>query len=156
MIQKSFFIRGLLVVLLSTFAFACSTPQMELGLSSAADLNMNNADESLPVVVNIYQLTDAKAFEKATFNELWKDDQGILGNSLLHKESLILDPATEQEVRSDRSPEARFVAVMAAFNNQSDSSWRVVKEIKRSFLWIKRSSHVNVLLKDNTIEIKEK
>jgi type VI secretion system protein VasD len=153
MTSKHFFILGFLVVLFSFFAFGCATPQVELGLSATANLNMNSADEPLPVVVRIYQLTDAKTFEKATFSELWKDDQGILGDNLLHKDSLTLDPATHKEIRFDRYPQTRFVAVMAAFNNQADNSWRVVKEVKGSFLGIKHSSHIDVLLKDKNIEI---
>lgn len=153
MTLKTNFLLGLSAIFLSLFVSACATPQVELGLSSTANLNMNNADDPLPVVIHIYQLTDAKAFEKATFNELWKDDQTILGDSLLHKDTLTLDPASHQDIQFDRYPQTQFVALMAAFNNQTDNSWRVVKEVKGSFLGIKHSSHIDVLLKDKTIEI---
>jgi type VI secretion system protein VasD len=145
-----------MVVLLLLFVSACATPKVELNLSSTAGLNMDNTKHPLPVVVRIYQLTDAKAFQKATFNELWKNEQEILGSTLLHKDSLTLDPDSRREVRFDRHEQTRFVAVMAAFNNQTDNSWRVVEEVKGSFFGIKRSSRIHIVLKEKAIEITEK
>jgi type VI secretion system protein VasD len=153
MMSKTVFIRGFLVVLFASLLCACSTPQVKLNLSSTASLNMNRAKQPLPVVVRIYQLTDAKAFEDATFNELWKNDVAVLGNNLLRKDALTLDPAAHREIRFDRDEQTRFVAVMAAFNNQMDDSWRIIKPIKGSFFGIKYSTRVNAILKDKTIEI---
>jgi type VI secretion system protein VasD len=155
MMSKSAFICGFLAALLSVLVCACATPQVKLNLSSTANLNMNNAKQPLPVVVRIYQLTDAKAFEGATFNELWKNDVAVLGNTLLRKDTLTLDPASRQQIHFDRDAQTRFVAVMAAFNHQTDNSWRVVKTIKGSFFGIKYSSHIDAVLKDKVIEIVE-
>jgi type VI secretion system protein VasD len=145
--------RWALPVLSLVLLCACSTPQVKLNLSSTANLNLNNARGPLPVVVRIYQLNDPKLFENATFNELWKDDLAVLGNSLLRKDSLTLDPASHQKIRLDRHEQTRFVALMAAFNNQPDNSWRVVKKTSGSFLGIKMSTKLNAVLKNNVIEI---
>ncbi len=145
------FLVPLFVLLLS----ACSAPQVKVNLSSTANLNMNNAREPLPVVVRIYQLTDPKLFENATFNELWKNDIAILGNSLLRKDSLTLDPASQHKIRLERHEQTRFVAVMAAFHHQPNNSWRVVKKSSGSFLGIKTSTNVKALLKDNIIEMED-
>jgi len=153
MMSKKVFFHGFLVILFSSLICACSTPQVKLKLSSTASLNMNSAKQPLPVVVRIYQLTDAKAFENATFHELWKNDVALLGNNLLRKDALTLDPAAHREIRFDRDAQTRFVAVMAAFNNQTDDSWRIVKPVKGSFFGIKYSTRVNAILKDKTIEI---
>jgi type VI secretion system protein VasD len=155
MILKNVMIRLSLVVLLSSLVCACATPQVKMNLTSTANLNMNRAKQPLPVVVRIYQLTDAKAFEDATFNALWKNDVAILGNTLLRKDTLTLDPASRRKIHFDRDAQTRFVAVMAAFNHQTDNSWRVVKKIKGSFFGIKYSSHIDAMLKDKVIEIVE-
>lgn len=148
-------IRVVLVTLSVILLSACSAPQVKVNLSSTANLNMNYVKEPLPVVVRIYQLTDPKLFENATFNELWKKDLAILGNSLLRKDSLTLDPASQQKIRLERHEQTRFVALMAAFNNQPNNSWRVVKKSSGSFLGIKMSTNVKALLKDNIIEIQD-
>jgi type VI secretion system protein VasD len=155
MMSKSVFIRGFLVTLLAALVCACATPQVKMNLTSTANLNMNSARQPLPVVVRIYQLTDAKAFENATFDELWKNDLAALGNTLLRKDTLTLDPASRRQIHFDRDAQTRFVAVMAAFNHQNDNSWRVVKKIKGSFFGIKYSSRIDAILKDKVIEIVE-
>jgi type VI secretion system protein VasD len=147
--------RVVLIALSATLMSACSTPQVKVNLSSTANLNMNNAKEPLPVVVRIYQLSDSKLFENATFNELWKNDLAVLGNSLLRKDSLTLDPASHQKILLERHDQTRFVALMAAFNNQPNNSWRVVKKSGGSFLGIKTSTNIQALLKDNIIEIED-
>lgn len=155
MMAKHLCMRVVLIALSATLMSACSTPQVKVNLSSTANLNMNNAKEPLPVVVRIYQLSDSKLFENATFNELWKNDLAVLGNSLLRKDSLTLDPASHQKILLERHDQTRFVALMAAFNNQPNNSWRVVKKSGGSFLGIKTSTNIQALLKDNIIEIED-
>ena len=145
--------RGFVVALFSVLVSACATPQVKMNLSSTASLNMNGAKEPLPVVLRIYQLTDPKVFENATFSDLWKNDLVVLGNTLLRKDSVTLDPASLQKLRFDRHVQARFVALMAAFNSQPDNSWRVVEKVKGSFLGIKRSTKIEAVLKDKVIEM---
>lgn len=132
---------------------ACSAPQVKVNLSSTANLNMNDANEPLPVVVRIYQLTDPKGFENATFHELWKNDLAVLGNSLLRKDTLTLDPESRRKIRFERHEQTRYVALMAAFNHQPNDAWRVVEEVDGSFLWMDVSTSIKVILKDNVIEI---
>lgn len=116
------------MVLVSLLLCACGAPKLKVDLSSTSNLNMNTASEPLPVVVCIYQLTDPKVFENATFSELWKNDLAILGSTLLRKDSLTLDPASRQKVRFERLEQTRYIALMAAFNCQPNNSWRVVKK----------------------------
>jgi type VI secretion system protein VasD len=153
MMSDKIFKHCFLVVICSILLCACSAPQIKLNLSSTENLNMNSRKEPLPVVVRVYQLTDPKSFENATFHELWKNDLAILGNTLLRKDSLTLDPASRQKVRFERHEQTRYVALMAAFNSQPDNSWRVVKEANGSFLGIDFSTSLKAVLKDNVIEI---
>ena len=151
--SKTTVISWILVAALSTFVCACSSPQVKVNLSSTANLNMNRGKEPLPVVVRIYQLTDPRIFENATFSELWKNDLSVLGNTLLRKDSLTLDPASRQRLQLDRHEQTRYIALMAAFNSQPGNSWRVVKEANGSILGIEFSTNVKALLKDNVIEL---
>lgn len=152
--KASFFYLVSFALLCTTFTLCgCSSTQLKVNLSSTANLNMNGAHEPLPVVVRIYQLADAKSFETATFNELWKTDLTVLGNSLLRKDTLTVDPASQQKVRFDRHEQAKFVGVMAAFRNQQNNSWRIIQKTSGSFLGMSRSTSLTVLLKDNVIEL---
>ncbi|ABA90043.1 type VI secretion system outer membrane lipoprotein TssJ [Syntrophotalea carbinolica DSM 2380] len=149
------FMRWFVTIPFCIMLCACSTPQVKMNLSSTANLNLNSAKEPLPVVVRIYQLSDPKVFENATFNELWKNDLAVLGNSLLRKDILTLDPASQQKFRFERHEQTRFVALMAAFNKQPNDSWRVVKKVNGSFLGIKVSTKIKAILKNNIIELED-
>lgn len=143
----------LFLLLLAVVLTGCSAPKVKVNLSSTATLNLNNNDEALPVVVRIYQLSDNQAFENASFEDLWKSDISVLGNTLLRKEIVVLDPASQQKIEVERHDLARYVGIMAAFHNQPDNSWRVIKRADKSFLWIDLSTRINALLKDNSVEL---
>lgn len=152
-IKSSFY--ALLVLACTTLLLGgCSAPQVKIDLSSTAALNMNQDQEPLPVVVNIYQLSDKKAFENASFEELWKSDLTVLSNSLLRKDTLTLDPASQQKLVLEKNDQARYVGIMAAFRQQPDDTWKILKKIDRSFLWMDLSTTVTALLKEHHIEVK--
>jgi len=144
---------GIFLLLLTVVLTGCSAPKVKVNLSSTATLNLNNNDEALPVVVRIYQLSDNQAFEDASFEDLWKSDISVLGNTLLRKEIVVLDPASQQKIELERHDMARYVGIMAAFHDQSNDSWRITKRADKSFLWIDLSTRIDVLLKDNSVEL---
>ncbi len=133
----------------------CSAPQVKIDLASTATLNLNQAKEPLPVVINIYQLSDKKTFEEASFEELWKSDLTVLRDTLLRKESLTLDPASEKKIIIEKNEKAKYVGIMAAFHQQPDESWKVIRDVDRSFLWIDLSTTIKALLKEHHIDIEE-
>ena len=133
----------------------CSAPQVKIDLTSTATLNINRNKEPLPVVINIYQLRDKKTFEAANFEELWKSDLTVLSDSLLRKESLTLDPASEKKLVIEKNEHAKYVGIMAAFHQQPDDSWKIIKDVDRSFLWIDLSTTIKALLEKHHIYIEE-
>ncbi len=142
---------GFLVVL----AGGCANPEVRINMSSTANLNLNEFDEPLPVIVNIYQLSDDKAFAEASFNELWKRDLVTLGDSLLTKESLTTNPASQERLVYPRHAQARYIGVMAVFRQPEKVAWRDVQPVADGFFKKKFSSNVTVTLKGNTVEISD-
>ncbi len=151
--KKFRFHQTLLLALLLCLTAGCSSPQVRLNLSTTANLNLNEVNEPLPVMVNVYQLSDSKAFEEASFSDLWKKDLVSLGDSLLTKESLTTNPASQEQLVYPRHPQARFVGVMAIFRKPEKEAWRSVIPVADGFFKKKLSSNLVVNLKGNTIEI---
>ncbi len=143
----------LVFTLLLSLLAGCSSSQVRLNMSSTANLNLNEANDPLPVMVNIYQLSERKAFDKADFSSLWKKDLVTLGDSLLTKESLMINPASQEQLIYERHPQTRFVAVMAIFRKPEQEAWRSIQPVADSFLKRKLSSKMVVNLKGNAIEI---
>jgi len=148
------YLSGLLMLLLVCCA-GCASTEMDVKLSSTANLNLNDADEPLPVVVRIYQLTDAKPFEEAQFDELWKSDLKVLGGVLLRKDMVVLDPASQKEVQIERHERTRYVAVMAAFRNIKGGHWRLVQPVSNSWLSTRTATKLTVQMSGNRVKLVE-
>lgn len=147
--------KHLLLVGLLALATACSAPQARLTISSTANLNLNDSDEPLPVMLNIYQLGDDKAFTEAGFTELWKKDLAALGDSMLTKETLTINPASQERLVFERHAQARFIGVMAIFRKPEKDEWRAVAPVANGFFQRKFSSNLTVNLKSNRVTIAE-
>ena len=132
---------------------ACSGPMVKVELQSNQGLNPNRQGESLPVVVRVYQLNDKGAFESATFNQLWKQDEGILGATMLSRSEIIINPSTTDKIELDRHEQAKYVGVVAIFRNPIDRKWKDLRELNTDFLTRRFSTSFDVSLTDNTLHI---
>lgn len=147
---KTAFVTLLLVVLT-----ACGGPMVKVELQSNQGLNPNRQGESLPVVVRVYQLNDKGAFESATFNQLWKQDEGVLGKTMLTRSEVILNPSSNDKIELDRHEQAKYVGVVAVFRNPIDRKWKDLRELSTDFLTKNLSTSFDVSLIDNTLHISD-
>lgn len=142
------------LILLSLLA-GCSKPSVRVALSATANLNLNEAREPLPVVVRVYQLAEDRPFQKADFGDLWKKDLLTLGDSLLTKDEVVVNPAGQEQLTYPRHDRARFVAVMAVFRRPGEKGWRDIQPVPKGFFSRRFSKAITVHLKGNTIDIVE-
>ncbi len=141
----------LLIALLSTVG--CAGPKVDVGFSSTANLNLNSFDEPLPVVMRVYQLSDDQVFQKATFEQLWKNDLMTLGDTLLNKDEIVMEPASQESLSYMRHEQAQFIAVMAVFRTPEGEQWRATEALPEGVFSRRFSRRVTVRLKGNTVEI---
>lgn len=92
-----------------------------LQMRGVAPLNLNDAGESTPVDVRIYQLKDDGAFKRATFEKLWTEADKVLGQDYLaapRVESIVPGNATDQPKRitlGELEVGTRFIGIMALY-----------------------------------------
>ena len=112
----------LLLPLLAVLALGvgCSR-SATLQVRGLAPLNLNDAGESTPVDVRIYQLKDDGAFKRATFEKLWTEDEKVLGQDRLaapRVESVVPGNPTDQPKRialGELESGTRFIGIMALY-----------------------------------------
>lgn len=143
-----------IALLLALLLAGCSTPSLDVRLSSTANLNMNETDEPLPVVVRIYQLSQAEAFEAASFEELWRSDLATLGNALLVKEEMVMDPAYTRTVEMARHDDTEYVGVVAVFRTAEGDSWKDIERVSSSWLGRRLGDDIRVALQGNSVVLK--
>jgi type VI secretion system VasD/TssJ family lipoprotein len=109
-------------------AALAAAPRRSLRLSIRAErsLNTDRAQASASLALRVYLLRDGQAFERASFDTLYDDDEATLGSALLKRESLHLRPGETRELVLSLSDDARVLAVFAAYRELARTQWRTV------------------------------
>jgi type VI secretion system protein VasD len=144
---------GTLGVLLAALALAACASQppkpapTQAAVIASADVNPDSQGRPSPVVVRIYQLRGDAEFKDAGFFALWDQEQATLGSSLIMRDERTLFPGQQVKLDLALSPDARFLAVAAAYRDIRSSRWRAVVGVpEKSLLKLlaKRRVSVNV------------
>jgi len=126
------------------------TPPVIIKLKSSENLNPDSEMHSLPVIVQIYQLTDLDKFEQASFNDLWKKDSEILGGSLLSRKEFTILPNSETQIKLLKDSKTKYIAFLALFRNPENNDWRSSKKISVGI----SPRTINIFLRSNILEVK--
>lgn len=129
--QGLFFV-GLVVAALALTACASKpvVSQIQLSVLAGADVNPDARNRPSPITVRVYALKSAAAFEAADFFSLYEKDASILGADVVQREELLLRPGDNKPLEMKLSPDAKSLAVFAAFRDLDRARWRAVRVIE--------------------------
>lgn len=127
-------LRAAPMVAMLAFA-ACATkplPPTEIsGLVQAApNMNPSVSKRPSPLLVRVYELKSAAAFNSADFVALYQRDQAELGADLVAREEMILNPGDSRPFAKVAAPETRFVGVFGAYRDLDRAKWRSVVAVQ--------------------------
>lgn len=140
-VQTLFIVSAL--ILQSACTYLPSVP-LTLHFKASAYLNPISDQHSLPVLIRIYQLSDAQAFQDATFNQLWRSARQALGNSFVAENQFSLYPLSQQRINITPRQRGHYIAVMAVFHNHSTREWRFIQPIPNKLKALMRSIQIRV------------
>ncbi|WP_423393669.1 type VI secretion system lipoprotein TssJ [Burkholderia sp. LMG 21824] len=129
--------------------FVAKVKQMNLVIESRSALNENEQDQSLPVVVRVYQLKDAKVFENAGYAQLLDDDRALPKADLLGSMEATLGPGATVKLSAPMADDAHVVGVAGFFRDLAGAEWQLV--IPKS-QW-KKTDPVKLVVTGNRIEL---
>jgi type VI secretion system VasD/TssJ family lipoprotein len=101
--------------------------EITLVLSAEAKLNTCGDGPANALGVRVYQLGGDRGISGAPQAALWENDEKELGQELLDKQELFLDPGSKQSVTLHLKPEARAVAVIGNFCRSEGTCWKWVQ-----------------------------
>ena len=83
---------------------------------------------SVPVMVRVYQLRDGQSVNKATYDDLLRDADHLLGADLLEQRSLVIKPGEGAQLDVPLNEKAGAIAVVALFREPDlqRNDWRLV------------------------------
>lgn len=107
-----------------------STPvPIQISVNAAQRLNPDDAGESLPTLVKLYQLKSAAKLEGADFDRVYRAPKETLGDDLLRVDEVLLAPGGTAQQRIERDRAARVLAVVPVVRRPTGKSWRTVVEL---------------------------
>ena len=107
-------------------ALGSAKRSLQLLIQAQRNLNTDARNASASLALRVYVLRDASAFQQASFDSLYDDDDATLGSNVLVREKLYLRPGEARELALEVGGDARAVAVFGAFREIDQSQWRAV------------------------------
>ncbi|CAO3423967.1 T6SS secretion lipoprotein TssJ (VasD) [Azospirillum doebereinerae] len=95
----------------------------------AQGLNPDPNDRPSPVMLRVYQLGPSDAFANADFFQIIDQDKATLGPTLLDRQEIAVAPESSQTITIAPKPDARTLAVAAAFRAYEEAGWRAMAPI---------------------------
>ncbi|NIE55911.1 type VI secretion system lipoprotein TssJ [Burkholderia sp. Ax-1735] len=129
--------------------FVAKIKQMNLVIESRSALNQTDQGESLPVVMRVYQLKDAKGFENAAYVQLLDDDKALLSADLLGSQEVTLAPGATVRLSAPLAEDARIVGIAGFFRDHGGAEWQLT--IPKS-QW-KKTDPVRLVVTGNRMEL---
>lgn len=91
----------------------------------AADVNPDIRGRPSPIVLKVFQLKSASAFESAEFFALQDKPDNALGAQLLSVDRMILRPGEVRTIRYTGNAEARAIGIVAEYRSLETNRWRL-------------------------------
>ncbi len=104
--------------------------EISLVLSAGAKLNTCGDGPANALGVRVYQLGGDRGISGAPQAALWENDEKELGQELLDKQELFLDPGSKQPVTLHLKPKTRAVAVVGNFCRSQGTCWKWVQPVE--------------------------
>jgi len=118
---------------------APATTPVELTVVGGAALNPNAEGRPSAVVVRIYDLAAAHAFEAADFQALFEHPEDALKSDLLAQEEFMIRPGEIQQHNRSVKREVLALGVVVAFRDLTQGVWHLSVPLKpgqRNFLLV--------------------
>lgn len=107
-------------------------PPIALTIEATARMNPDAEGNALPTELRIYQVRDASALDMASFEDVWQDGAGVLGDALLSEETLTVYP-TDRIARELRpSPDAQALVAVVIVRQPAGRTWRALVPMTRA------------------------
>jgi type VI secretion system protein VasD len=103
---------------------------IEADFRAAVDLNPDHEGNPSPLVVRLYELKSATAFNNSGFFSLYDNDSIELGDDMKGREEMEFQPGQALLLERELEPETRYIGVMAAYRDIENARWRAVLEVE--------------------------
>ena len=126
-----FIIPAVLALLLGACATTPPVSKLQGSVQTSATINPDATGRPSPVVLRIYELRAPSAFQNADFFSLYEKDAATLGQEMVLRDEMELQPGETRELNRDLQADTRYVGVMAAFRDIDQAHWRAITPVTK-------------------------
>ena len=120
---------GVLICLVAGCASAPKPAKVSLNLVASNSVNPDLEGRPSPVVVQIYRIRAADAFNNARFFELYDDAEQVLGQDLVGVTEIEMSPDSNRTLSVvGMTADTRYIGVLAAYRDIDEARWRAIVE----------------------------
>ena len=101
-----------------------------LSLIATEYANPNLAGVPSPVVLVLYELADPSRFEGAEFNQLFYNDQQVLGGEVLVRQEFHIEPGKIMIMNRVLDPQTTHLGFVAGYRQIEQKRWRLTVRIE--------------------------
>ena len=118
---------GVLVCLATGCASGPKPAKVNLNLVASNSVNPDLEGHPSPVVVQIYRIRAADAFNNARFFELYDDAEQVLGQDLVGVTEIEMSPNSKRTLPVEgMTVDTRYIGVLAAYRDIDKARWRAI------------------------------
>jgi type VI secretion system protein VasD len=117
-------------LVLAACAGAPKPAQVAGTIQASAQINPSTSRRPSPLLLRVYELKTAAAFNSADFMSLYQRDKTELGADLLGKEEFVLAPGESKTFNKTLALETRFLGVVAAYRDVEHARWRSIVAVQ--------------------------
>jgi type VI secretion system protein VasD len=99
-------------------------------VTASAQVNPNAQQRASPVMVRVFDLKGALAFEAADFVSLFNSERDALATDLVEREEFVLQPGASHRLQRPLKPEVKALGIAVAFRDLERATWRVVVPVR--------------------------
>lgn len=103
---------------------------VELTIVGGTQLNPNAQGRASPVVVRVFELTSASAFDAADFAAIFDHPSDALSRQIVKQEEMILRPGDIQKHDRELSSQVALLGIAAAFRDIDHAIWHVTVSVE--------------------------
>ncbi len=120
---------GVLICLVAGCASAPKPAKVRLNLVASNSVNPDLEGRPSPVVVQVYRIRAADAFNNARFFELYDDAEQVLGQDLVGVTEIEMSPDSKRTLSVEgMTADTRYIGVLAAYRDIDEARWRAIVE----------------------------
>ncbi len=99
-------------------------------VEASASVNPSASQRPSPLMLRVYELKSATAFNAADFMSLYQRDQAELAADFVARDEMTLAPGESRPLAKTLSVETKFIGVVAAYRDLEHARWRAIAAVE--------------------------